>query len=119
MSVVTLEEVKAHLRVVHDADDGTIQVAIDGAEAEAMRYLGRTQLPTLPLDYPPEYASDDAESPLPEDVPSSEDPIADDVRVAIYLLVQATYAADSADEMMKLRAVAEMKLHPYRAGLGV
>lgn len=119
MSVVTLEEVKAHLRVVHNADDDTIQVALDGAEAEAKRYLNRTELPTLPLDYPPEYASESAESPLPEDVPSSEDPIADDVRIAIYLLVQATYSAVGADEMMKLRAVAEMKLHPYRVGLGV
>lgn len=119
MSVVTLEEAKAHLRVVHNADDDTIQIAIDGAEAEALRFLGRTQLPTLPLDYPPEYESDDAESPLSEDVPSSDDPIVDDVRIAIYLLVQATYSAAGADEMLKLRAVAELKLHPYRVGLGV
>lgn len=119
MSVVTLEEVKAHLRQVHDHDDALIQTLLDGAEEEAKRYLNRTELPTLPLDYPPEYASEDAESPLPEDVPSSEDPIAGDVRVAIYLLVQAKYAAVGADEMAKLRAAAETLLQPYRVGLGV
>lgn len=119
MSVVLLDEVKAHLRVVHDADDALIQTLIDASEEEAKRFLNRTQLPTLPVDYPPEYASEDAESPMSEDVPSSEDPIADDARVAIYLLVQAKYDTVGADEMAKLRAAAETLLMPYRAGLGV
>jgi len=117
MGSVTVQELKEHLRVDHNADDSLIERLIAGAEEEAKRFLNRTQLPTLPLDYPPEYDSNSEE--LSEDVPSSEDPIADDVRIALYLLVQARYEAASADEMTKLRNVAEGLLMPYRTRLGV
>lgn len=116
MTFVTLEEVKAHLGTDHDADDPLIEQLIAASEQEARMFLGREQLPTLPLDYPPEYDSEENE--ISEDVPSSEDPIADDVRVAIYLLVQAKYDAVGAEEMARLRAVAEGLLMPYRVGLG-
>lgn len=117
MGSVTLQEVKDHLRVDHDEDDSLIERLISGAEEEAKRFLNRTQLPTLPLDYPPEYDSNSEE--LSEDVPSSEDPVADDVRIALYLMVQARYEAPGADEMTKLRTVAEGLLMPYRTRLGV
>lgn len=117
MSIISLATVKAALRVTHSSDDALLQALIDGAEQEAMRYLNRTELPTLPQDYPPLYDSDGNE--VAEQVPSSDDPVAPDVVTAIYLLVQAGYDADTADERAKLRSCAETILVPYRIGLGV
>lgn len=99
--MVTLDEVKAHLRVTHSADDALIQRYIDASESEALQFLNLTELPESP------------------EGSSSEALIADDVRVAIYLLVQARYDAEKADEMGQLRRVAETMLHPHRVGLGV
>lgn len=117
MSTVTLTEVKAWLRVFHTADDVLLQTLLDSAEDEALRFLNRTQPPTLPLDYPPEYDSSSSE--LPEDIPSSEDPVAPSWRTGICLLVQAYYEAPDGDQRDKMRAAAQSVLFPYRAQLGV
>lgn len=117
MSVIPLASIKQALRVIHTADDALIQDLLDGAEAEAMRFTNRTQLPTLPVDYPPEFDSSSSE--IPEDVPSSEDPIAPDVFTAVCLLVKADYEATTPDEIAGYRKAAETKLWPYRAMLGV
>ncbi|HBP1855290.1 TPA: phage gp6-like head-tail connector protein [Pseudomonas aeruginosa] len=110
MSVINLQDVKQALRVIHSADDALIQQLIDSAEDEAVRFCGRTQLPTLPLDNPC--------SPSSEDVPSSEDPVVPSVFTAVVALVKADYEA-TVDEAKKLRELAEVKLMPYRIGLGV
>lgn len=110
MSTIKLADVKLALRVFHNADDVLLQSLTDAAEDEALRFLNRTELPTLPLDYP--------ESPSSEDVPSSEDPIAPSVFTAVVCLVKADYEAP-VNEIEALRKAAETKLMPYRTGLGV
>ncbi len=112
-----LAEVKQRLKVFHSSDDDDIQRAIDGAEGEILRYTNRTQLPTLPVDYPPEYDSSSSE--IPEDVPSSEDPVAPEVFDAVCLLVRASYEGLDAAEVAALRKAAFAKMDPFRAGLGV
>lgn len=111
MSVIPLDTAKKRLRVIHSADDADIQQALDGAEQEAMRYMNRTQLPTLPQDWPTTASS--------EDVPSSEDPVVADVVEGILLLVKASYEATTPAEIEGYRKAAEIKLHPYRVMLGV
>lgn len=111
MSIVTLSEIKSYLRVIHSADDSLLQALIDAAEDEALRFLNRDELATLPLEYPSESET--------EEVPSSEDEIAPSVRVAIYYLVQSKYEGTKPDDIPKLRNAAEVLLMPYRTGLGV
>lgn len=117
MSVFSLDQIKRHLRVIHTSDDLLLQDLLDGAEEEVKRFTNRTQLPTLPVDYPPEYDSSSSE--IPEDVPSSEDPVAKDVFTAVCLLVKADYEATAPDEIAGYRRAAETKLWPYRSALGV
>jgi len=111
VSVIDLPRIKRDLRVTHDEDDALLQDHLDAAEGEAVRFLNRTQLPTLPLDYPSGSSS--------EDVPSSDDPIAPEVFAAVCLLVRAKYDAATSDEIQKLRTAAETLLMPFRVGLGV
>lgn len=110
MSVIALATVKSYLRVTHTSDDTLLQVLLDGAETEAMRFLNRSELPG-------------AEYTLPEDSSSEPDidteaNIAGDVVIAVCLLVAVDYEADP-DDRAKLRAAAECKLMPYRTEMGV
>lgn len=116
MSTITVATLKLYLRVVHSADDALLQVLLDGAEQEACRILNRTNLPTVPLEYPAESSS---EGPYSEEVPSSEDPVAPDVVLGVALLVKADYEATTPDEVAGYRKAAETKLQPYRAAMGV
>lgn len=111
MSFVQLEDVKADLRIIHDDDDLLLQSLIDSAEQECMRFLNRSQLPTLPLEYPDECSS--------EEVPSDGDPVAPDVVRGIVLMVRSDY--DEVDPLKRpqWRAAAEALWMPYRTGLGV
>lgn len=117
MSTINIDQVKADLRLTHSSDDGLLQILIDASEDEALRFMNRTELPTLPQDYPPEYDSDS--NLVPEEVPSSEDPIAASVYAAVFLLVRAKYDTATADEIGKLRVCAESLLQPYRVQIGV
>jgi hypothetical protein len=110
VSVIALADVKAALRVIHSADDALLQNLLDSAEDEALRFLNRDQLPTLPLDYPEESSS--------EDIPSSEDPIAPSVFTAVVILVKIDYEAAPGD-IETLRRAAEVKLQPYRTQMGI
>lgn len=110
MSTITLAEVKLALRVTGTASDDLIQRLIDSAEQECMRYTNRSELPTLPLDYPSASSS--------EDIESSEDPIAPDVKNGVILMVQADYFADPADRP-KYRTAAEGLWTPYRRLMGI
>jgi hypothetical protein len=116
MSQITLQETKKYLRVIHSADDDLIQTLIDSAEDEACRFLNRDNLPTLPLEYPAPSSSD---GPYSEEVPSSEDPVAPSVKLAIFYLVQRAYEATKPEDMQRIRESAETLLMPYRRGLGV
>jgi hypothetical protein len=111
MSTITVATLKQYLRVVHSADDALLETLLDGAEAEACRFLNRTELPTLPLEYPSESSS--------EEVPSSEDPVAPDVVVGVCLLVKADYEATTPAEVAGYRLAAETKLQPYRTEMGM
>lgn len=111
MSETSLDTVKNRLRVTHSLDDSALQQMLDAAEDEALRFLNRSLLPTLPVDYP----SSEGE----EENPSSDDPVAPSVTEAICLLVSASYDAHTPEAMMALRRAAETKLMPYRVGLGV
>jgi len=104
------------LRVIHSADDDLIQELIDSAEDEACRFLNRENLPTLPLEYPLESSS---EGPYSEEIPSSEDPIAPSVRLAIWYLVQRACEQPDPDKAQAMREAAETILMPYRRGLGI
>lgn len=95
MSILSLESLKASLRVIHDEDDALLQELLDGAEAEACRILN--------LDGLPEGESLD---------------VMPDVRTAVWLLVSADYEAPTADEAGKRRYAAETKLWPYRVRMG-
>jgi hypothetical protein len=116
MSQITVGEVKQYLRVIGTADDALLHLLIDGAEQEACRFLNRENLPTLPLEYPAESSS---EGPYSEEIPSSEDPVAPDVVIAVCLLVKADYEATTPAEVEGYRKAAETKLQPYRRALGV
>lgn len=111
MSTVLLADVKAWLRVIHSGDDALIQRLIDQSEDEALRFLGRTLAPTLPVDFPSESSS--------EEMPSSEDPAALSFEKAVCILVQADYEQPDPDKAARMRQNAEVVLMPYRRGLGV
>ena len=111
MSQVTVEEVKRYLRVTHASDDVLLQELIDAAEQEICRYLNRSELPTLPLEYPEEGSS--------EEEPSSTDPVAPDVRIAVITLVKAEYEGQTPEEIARYREAAINKVQPYRVGQGV
>lgn len=111
MSQVTLEMVKADLRIIHDDDDLLLQSLIDSAEQECMRFLNRSQLPTLPLEYPSDSSS--------EEVPSDGDPVAPDVVRGVICMVRADYDESDPAKRPQWRAAAESLWMPYRVGLGV
>lgn len=113
MSVVTVAEVKAHLRVFINSDDALLQVLIDAAEDNLSRFMNREGLPRRDESCP-DCQSDSDVSPV-----SGSDDLAPAVRVAVYFLVQADYEGQSADEQDKLRAAAYEKAFPYRCRLGV
>jgi hypothetical protein len=112
VSVIDIGIAKRRLRVIGNFNDEDIQQALDGAEQEACRYLNRSQLPTLPHDFPCCETSS-------EDVPSSEDAVASDVVEGVMLLVLASFNATTPEEVAGYRRAAEVKLHPYRVCIGV
>lgn len=111
MSQLTVVDLKHYLDVIHDADDSKLQMILDAAEDEAMQFMDRDNL----TDWRPcnsEPASD----------PVSEVPMPASVRLAIFILAQASYQAGPGQmrhEAEQLRDIAEKKLYPYRCRLGV
>jgi hypothetical protein len=99
MSAIDLDDAKQFLDVIHDADDGKLQILLDAAEDEAMQYMNRSDL----IEFDSEQSS--------EGLPSS-------IKMGIFLLLQANYQA-SPDDIKKLREAAETKLNPYRLCIGV
>lgn len=109
--MITLSQIKADLRIIHNADDALLQILLNASVDEALRYMNRDELPTLPYDLPEEESS--------EDVPSSEDPIVPSVYAAIFLLVRAKYEGMEANEIAALRLCAETIMQPYRTEIGI
>jgi hypothetical protein len=104
MSLITLDQAKSFLDVIHDSDDTKLQLLLDAAEDEAIQFLGYDTLT--------EFEDYLASSENPYDAnPKS-------VVIGVLLLLQANYQA-TPDDAAKLRAAAEVKLMPYRIGLGV
>ena len=118
MSVTALADIKLAMRIIGTSDDVFLQRLIDSAEDEALRFLNRTELPTLPLDNPGSFDSEGNPIMASEDIPTSEDPVAASIFTAIVCLVKADYEAGPEDAQ-KLRAAAESKLYPYRILIGV
>lgn len=101
MNWLTLPEVKAHLRVRHDAEDDVITGMAQAAEDYVSQYLNR----------PVPWSDEDGK---PVDVPAS-------VRSAALLVVADLYQNRSAttSETINENPAVENLLHFYRVGLGV
>lgn len=93
-SLVTLEEAKDFLNVVHNYDDAKIQMLLDGAESEVETFLNTDLVDSATSNGFPTVWS-----------------------VAVLLLVQAGYEATPEDALL-LRKCAELKLAPWRLELG-
>lgn len=113
MSDVTLNDVKSYLDVIHNADDDKLQMLLDAAEDEAMQIMDRTNL----TEWENSSCCDE-----PRSETASELPMPASVRLAILILVQASYQAGPGQmrhESEQLREIAEKKLWPYRCKLGI
>ncbi len=110
MSVVLLAQVKADLRMTHSADDDLLQTLINASEDEALRFLNRSELPTIPYDLP---------TALDPEVTATQGNLAPSIYAAVFLLVRAKYEAKDASEIQALRLCAETLMQPYRTGVGL
>lgn len=104
MALVTLQQAKDYLNVIHNFDDAKIQLALDAAHDEAIQFLGYDKL----ADFEAFLAS--AENPY-DNPPAS-------VQQGVLALVDANYQATVPDAE-GLRDIAEVKLMPFRIELGV
>lgn len=85
----TLYGLKAFMRITHDDDDVMLQAILDGAEADALEFCDRTELPDNPA-----------------------------VDVAIYMTSRALSDATTPDDAEKWRDAARLILWPFREKLG-
>jgi hypothetical protein len=115
MTVLTISQVKTFLRVFHTLDDELLLDLIAAAEAEALQYMDRQDLPRVGEDESP----DECDTALVIDVISEGTSLAPDVRAALYYLIQAKYEAANPDDAAKLRKAGETLLAPHRRRLGV
>ena len=110
MSVIALATVKAYLRVTHTSDDVMLQMLLDAAEDEALRFMNRTELPGTSYSLPEDSSSE-------PDI-DTEPSVAPSVVVGVSLLVRAQYDETDADKMEVWRRAAENILQPYRTEMG-
>lgn len=87
-----------------------LQKHLDASESEICRYLNRTQLPTLPQDYPRLGAAE---------VEATPENVAPEVFPAACLLVQGKVDAASPADIGALRKAAETLVQPYRVEMGI
>lgn len=104
MSLISIETAKKYLNVIHDADDETLQLLLDGAEDEAADFIDRPLSELLP-------------EPLSEETSETGNSLPSGFIAGVLLLLQASYQSSPADAE-KLRKNAETKLTPYRIGWG-
>ena len=110
MSVIALATVKAYLRVTHTSDDTLLQVLLDAAEDEALRFMNRSELPGLPYDLPEDSSSE-------SDI-DTEPSVAPSVLLGVCLLVRAQYDEPDGDKLSAWRRSAETILQPCRTEMG-
>lgn len=118
--LIELELVKDFLNVYHSADDAKLELILEGAINEAEQIINR-QIKFVPPNggipnqyqvyFEPEYVQAD----YYEDQLSG---VIAGVKMGVLLLAQAMYYA-TPDDAVRLRKAAEIKLWPYRYGLGV
>lgn len=104
MSYIDLSEVKEFLNVIHTADDLKLQLLLDGAETQALSFMNRTQFGEI-CEEDSNFDADTATMP-------------DNVRVAVFFLVQQYYDANP-DQFDILQRAAERLLMPYRCAMGI
>lgn len=107
--MISHHDVKADLRVRHDADDQLIFVLTQSAIDECLRFMNRSELPVIPEE-PPE----DGEDPW-----GGDGKIAPSVYAAVFMLVQASYDRMKPEDVELRRRRAETLCMPYRKGLGL
>lgn len=103
MAVLTLDEIKAHLRLDGNEEDALLLAISEAAQDYATQYLGRSAIPW----------NDDAGNPVP--VPAS-------VRAAILLVVGDLYENREDNVIGTIVGrigTIERLLHFHRVGLGV
>lgn len=106
MSLISLEDAKRYLKVIHDFDDLELQMLLDGAEDEAAQFIDR------PLSELIETSSEPSSEMFSEgELPSS-------LVLGVMMLLKGAYQA-SPDDAEKLRKGAEIKLTPFRVGWGI
>jgi len=119
VSDLTVSDVKKYLDVIHNADDDKLQMLLDAAEDEALQFLDRPNLTDWRTCA--EIRCDEVLSESASEV-ASEISMPASVRLAILILVQASYQSAPGQlrhEAEQLRDIAEKKLYPYRCRLGV
>ena len=87
---MTLDELKAELRITTTDLDDVLEPMLVGIQAEARQFLGCVALPDEP-----------------------------DIRQGLVMLARAQFDAAGPDEAMKFRRVAETLLQPHRMGMGL
>lgn len=97
--MVTLDEAKKYLDVLHDADDDKLQLLLDAAHDQARQFLGLDSFDQLAAS-------------------SSDDQLPSAVQLGVLIYLQASYQASPQDAAELIR-VAETTLMPYRQGWGV
>lgn len=94
--MITVNEVKGYLSIIHDYDDDKLQMILDGAIDEALRYCNVDKLDDVLVD---------------GKAPKS-------FVMGVMLLCQGDYNL-GVDDLSALRRAAETKLHPFRRKIGV
>lgn len=108
--MITLQEAKSFLDVIHDADDDKLQLLLDGVKDEALQFMNRTRFGiSCPF-------FDEANQVWVEPI-EPEEFMPGGVKLGVLLLLQSAYQA-SPDDADKLRQAAEAKLWPYRCLVG-
>lgn len=87
---MTLDELKAELRITDESLDDVLTPLLAGIEAEARQFLAVDALPDEP-----------------------------DVRQGLVMLARVQFDATTPDEAAKFRRVAETLLTPHRQGMGL
>lgn len=104
MSFIHLCDAKSFLYVIHSDDDIKLQLLLDGAEDESLKFMNREQFGSL--------------TPADADFATEVENIPPSVRAGVYMLLQASYQSDPEDQQT-LREVAETRLMPYRCSMGI
>jgi len=86
--------------VPHNFDDVMLQQILDSAEEEARLFLNLDEL-----------TESSSETTFYQMAPA--------MMEGVFMLCMASYGAPTADEVAAFRKAAEVKLFPYRTGLGV